>query len=45
LLFGAYMPTHSELPPLLRNLRPVGRTRTFLIYDFSDAGGHAQRDN
>jgi hypothetical protein len=42
LLFGAYLPPHSELPPLLRGLRPVARTQTFLIYDFT---GHSLAAN
>lgn len=35
LLFGAYLPHNSELPPLLRGMRPVAQTQTFLIYDFT----------
>ncbi len=40
-LYGSYGPLQSDLPPLLRSLRPVGRTQTFLIYDFTN-GAQAQ---
>ncbi|MCS7045550.1 MAG: hypothetical protein NZO58_04250 [Gemmataceae bacterium] len=36
-LYGAYVPYDAEVPRLLRTLKPVARTRTFLIFDFSDA--------
>lgn len=34
-LYGSYAPRYSEAAPLLRGLRPVGRTQTFLIFDFT----------
>ena len=35
MLYGSYAPRNSEAAPLLRGLTPVGRTQTFLIYDFT----------
>ena len=43
LVFGAYLSHNSELPPLLRGMRPVARTQTFLIYDFTKGAHVAQR--
>jgi hypothetical protein len=34
-LYGSYAPGDSDVAPLLRSLRPVTRTQTFLIYDFT----------
>ncbi len=39
-LYGSYIRASSEALPLLRSMRPVGRTQTFLIFQFD-----AQEEN
>lgn len=38
-VYGSYAPRTNEVTPLLRGMRPVARTQTFLIYDFTN-GAH-----
>ena len=41
-LFGSYAKCDSEAAPMLRALRPMARTQTFLIYDFTTPARSAQ---
>jgi hypothetical protein len=42
-LYGSYVPPHSDINQLLHRMKPVARTQTFMIYDFTHQAPLAAR--